>query len=146
MSKSPKPKSLKARKVARGPKKHNKGVPPKKYRYPKGVSGNPQGRPKGSKNLSTILMEAAKAPVMATIDGKPRKINKLVATAMQLATQAASGEPRAMGKFLDLIDEVEARAAANRPAQFPFTPGDIEVLQEVYERMKLSQPLGGNKP
>ena len=38
-------------------------------------------------------MEAAKAPVMATIDGKRRKISKLVASAMQLATKAAGGDP-----------------------------------------------------
>ncbi len=123
-----------------GRKKDRKAEPPKKYRFPKGVSGNPLGRPKGSKNLSTILMEAAKAPVTATIDGRPRKITKLVATAMQLATQAASGEHHAMAKFLDWVDEIEARAAASRPAQFPFEPADLEVLREIYERMKHCEP------
>ncbi len=82
---------------------------------------------------------------MATIDGKRRKISKIVASAMQLATKAASGDPRSMGQFLDWVDEIEARAAAARPAQFPFTPGDIEVLREVYERMKQSQPQGASE-
>lgn len=84
-------------------------------------------------------MEAAKAPVMATIDGKRRKISTLDATAMQLATKAASGDQKAMANFLDWVDEIQARDAAARPAQFPFTPGDIEVLREVYGRMKLCQ-------
>ena len=90
-------------------------------------------------------MEAAKAPVMATIDGKRRKISKLVASAMQLATKAAGGDPKSVGKFLDWVDEIEARAAAAKPAQFPFTPGDVEVLREVHERMKLSQSLEAKK-
>jgi hypothetical protein len=91
-------------------------------------------------------MEAARAPVTATIDGKPRKINKLTATAIQLATKAASGDRHSMGKFLDWVDEIEARAAAARPPQFPFTPGDLEVLKETYERMKLCEPfLEGDK-
>lgn len=90
-------------------------------------------------------MEAAKAPVMATIDGKRRKISKIVATTMQLATKAAGGDPKAVAQFLDWVDEIEARDAAAKPAQFPFTPGDIEVLREVYERMKLSQSPGTNK-
>lgn len=90
-------------------------------------------------------MEAAKAPVMATIDGKQRKISKLVASAMQLATKAAGGDPKSMGQFLDWVDEIEARAAAAKPAQFPFTPGDLEVLHEIYERMKLCELPGKNK-
>ena len=114
-------------------------------RFGKGTSGNPKGRPKGSKNLGTIILEAANAQVTATIDGRPRKISKVVATAMQLATKAAGGDQQSMGKLLDWIDEIEARAAAARPAQFPFQPEDLEVLREIYARMKLCQPKTGSK-
>ena len=55
--------------------------PPKHTQFRKGQSGNKKGRPKGSKNLSTVLMEAAGDRVTATIDGKPRRISKLQATA-----------------------------------------------------------------
>jgi hypothetical protein len=85
-------------------------------------------------------MEAANDQVMATIDGKPRKIAKVVATAMQLATKAASGNQQSMGQLLDWIDEIEARAAAARPVEFPFTQADLMVLREVHDRMKLCEP------
>jgi len=114
--------------------------PPENSRFRRGKSGNPKGRPKGSKNLSTIMMEAARAPVTATINGKIRKITKLEATAMQLATKAAAGDRAAMGQFLDWMDEYEARAAAARPAEFPLSEMDLEVLRAVYERMKKSDP------
>ena len=61
---------------------------------------------------------------------------------MQLATKAAGGDHKAMGQFLDRIEEIEARAAAARPVQFPFTPGDLEVLRVIFERMKICEPTG----
>jgi hypothetical protein len=120
--------------------KRKGGNPPQDTKFKKGSSGNPNGRPKGSKNLSTIMMEAARDQVTATIDGKSRKISKIQATAMQLATKAASGDRAAMGKFLDWMDEIEARAAAARPTQFPLSEPDLEVLRAAYERMKQCEP------
>ena len=84
--------------------KVGRGNPPRHTRFSKGKSGNLKGRPKGSKNLSTIIMEAANAQVMPTIDGKPRRISKLYATAMQLATKAAGGDQRSIGNFL--VDKI----------------------------------------
>jgi len=87
--------------------KVGRGSPPKHTQFRKGTSGNLLGRPKGSKNLSTLIMEAANAEVTATIDGKPRRISKLQATAMQLATKASKGDQSAINKFLDWVDEIE---------------------------------------
>ena len=137
-AKTAEPKTTKSPNVGRV----GKGKPPKHTRFRKGTSGNLKGRPKGSKNLGTIIMDAANAQVTATIDGKPRKISKLVAAAMQLATKAAGGDQRAMGGFLDWVDEIEARAAAARPVQFPFSPADREILKEVYDRMRLCESRG----
>ena len=131
----------KARK-AMVPKKQEKAAtrtgrnPPKEYQFKKGTSGNKKGRPPGSKNLKTIVKEAADNQVAATINGKSRKISTLQATVMQLATKAASGDHKAMGKFLELVDEMEMRASASRPAQFPLGEPDLEVLRATYERMK----------
>ena len=81
-------------------------------------------------------MEAARQQVTATIDGKPRKISTVQATAMQLATKAPRCDQAAMGMFLDWMDEIETRAAAVRPTQFPLSAPDVEVLRAAYERMK----------
>jgi hypothetical protein len=119
---------------------HKGGNPPKHTQFRKGTSGNPKGRPKGSKNLSTYLMEAARAQVNAMVGGKTRTISKLQATAMQLATKAAGGDQAAIGKFLDWIDEIETRAASVKPTQFPLSAPDIEVIRAAYERMKQCDP------
>jgi hypothetical protein len=85
-------------------------------------------------------MEAAHDEVTATIDGKVRRISKLQATAMQLATKASLGDQAAINKFFDWIDEIETRAAAARPAQFPLEQRDVEVLRAAHERMKQCHP------
>ena len=43
--------------------------PPLHTRFRKGQSGNPRGRPRGSKNLSTLLTDALNEPVVVTEDG-----------------------------------------------------------------------------
>jgi hypothetical protein len=116
------------------------GNPPEHTRFQPGSSGNPKGRPKGSKTLSTLLMDAARDQVSATIGGKKRNISKIQATTMQLATKAASGDNAAIARFLDWIDEIETRAAASRPTQFPLSEVDLEVLRATYERMKQCEP------
>ena len=116
------------------------GNPPENTRFKPGESGNPKGRPKGSKNLSTLMMEAARDQVSATIGGKKQRISKIQATTMQLATKAAGGDNAAITKFLAWVDEIETRAAAARPAQFPLSELDLEVLRAAYERMKQYQP------
>jgi hypothetical protein len=85
-------------------------------------------------------MDAARYPVTATVNGRARKISNLQATTMQLATKAAHGNQAAMGDLLDWVDEIESRAAAVRPTQFPLSAPDIEVLRAAYERMKLCDP------
>jgi len=59
---------------------------------------------------------------------------------MQLATKAAGGDQASMARFLDWVDEFETRAAAAKPAEFPFSDADLEVLRAIHERMKLCIP------
>jgi hypothetical protein len=102
-------------------------------KYRKGVSGNPKGRPKGSKNITTLLLEAARDQVSVVIDGRPRKISVLQATVAQLASKAARGDQKAMVQFLDRIAEIEGRV---RPGEYPISEQDVEVLRAAYDRMK----------
>jgi hypothetical protein len=120
--------------------KVGRGNPPKHTQFRKGTTGNPKGRPKGSKNLSTYIMEAARDQVSARVGGRTRLISKLQATAMQLATKAAGGDQAAIGRFLDWVDEIETRAASGKPTQFPLSAPDVEVLRAAYERMKQCDP------
>jgi hypothetical protein len=116
------------------------GNPPKHTQFQKGTSGNLKGRPKGSKNLSTTFMEAARHPVTVTLNGKERTVTAMHATTLRLAEKAAGGDARATAAFLDWIDEIEKRAAAAKPAAFSLSEADVEVLRAAYERMSQCDP------
>ncbi|MCY3732928.1 MAG: DUF5681 domain-containing protein, partial [Chloroflexi bacterium] len=45
------------------------GKPPKHSRFKKGKSGNPKGRPKGSRNFSMVVKETLEEPVRVTSHG-----------------------------------------------------------------------------
>ena len=115
--------------------KIGRGNPPKRTQFPKGTSGNLRGRPRGSKNLRTLVLEAAKQPTTIEIDGKQRRISNLQATTLQLANKAAKGDPKSMAAFLDWVDEIQTQAAREKPAEFPLGEHDIEVLRAAYDRL-----------
>ena len=61
--------------------------PPLHARFKKGKSANPRGRPRGSKNLSTLLDDALNEPVVVTENGKSRRITKWQLGVRQLANK-----------------------------------------------------------
>jgi uncharacterized protein DUF5681 len=50
------------------------GKPPRHTRFKPGQSGNPNGRPKGSKNFATILQQQLTKMVTITVDGKSKRM------------------------------------------------------------------------
>jgi hypothetical protein len=121
--------------------KIGRGHPPLHARFRKGTSGNSKGRPKGSKNLGSTILDAAHRPVTIELNGKMRRVTAIHATALRLAQDAASGNAKATAKFLDWLDKSESRAAARKPVEYPFSDRDLEVLRAVDERMLLCNPV-----
>lgn len=66
--------------------------PPGHTRFVKGQSGNPNGRPRGSQNLSTILDKVGRERVKVTENGRSRYITKREATILQLVNKAVAGD------------------------------------------------------
>ena len=52
------------------------GRPPEETRFKPGQSGNPKGRPKGSKNLRTLFAEELRRSVTLKENGKTRRVPK----------------------------------------------------------------------
>lgn len=65
--------------------------PPKHSRFKKGRSGNPFGRPKGAKNIATVVQETLRERVVITENGPRRTVTKLEAAMIQLTKKALCG-------------------------------------------------------
>jgi hypothetical protein len=87
------------------------GRPPKATRFRAGQSGNPRGRPKGARNLNTIVAAALSERVTVNENGRRRRIPKLDAAIKQLVNRAASGEMRATQLILALAQANDAHPA-----------------------------------
>ena len=68
--------------------------PPKHSRFKKGRSGNLKGRPKGRKNMRTIVKDILDRNVTIRENGRTRRVKFPEAFANQLAVTALSGSTR----------------------------------------------------
>jgi hypothetical protein len=111
--------------------------PPLHTRFQKGQSGNPRGRPRGSRNLATLLNKALNEPVVVTEDGKQRKISKRELGVRQLASKFAMAEAQATKILLGLMLERERLAMAAAPAERPsFGEADEKVIANLLKRLR----------
>ncbi|MFB9980920.1 DUF5681 domain-containing protein [Mesorhizobium kowhaii] len=70
------------------------GKPPVNSRFEKGRSGNPNGRPKGKKNVNTMLRDALYAPIQIQQNGKTTTVTALEAIVLKLRNNAIGGDYR----------------------------------------------------
>ena len=81
--------------------------PPKETRFKKGNNANPRGRPRGSKNLATLLEEALNTQVETVEDGTRRRRTKRDVVIAQLVDQSANADLRATKLLLDMLHKLE---------------------------------------
>jgi hypothetical protein len=99
------------------------GKPPKATRFQPGTSGNPRGRPRGSRNRSPsassmqrmqaiVLKEAYR---LVTVRDGDRPVEVPLFQAMRsLAVNAAKGQPRALALLVGLVDRIEGEGRRDR--------------------------------
>src|ERR1700744_610016 len=83
------------------------GRPPRNHRFKPGQSGNPRGRPKGSKSFQRYLDQELEERLTLNENGKRRRMSKKEALAKQLVNKALATDPKLTGLLLDHIRRVE---------------------------------------
>ena len=82
------------------------GRPPVHSRFKPGKSGNPRGRPKGSKSLESLSRELLSRKVTIQDGGVRRKVSLFEAVLLTSSQRALQGDHRAAKMILDLTQRV----------------------------------------
>lgn len=111
--------------------------PPKGSRFTKGKSGNPNGRPKGAKNLGTYLSEELDEVITVREGGTVVKMTKGRALIKTLLARGLKGDARAareiivMDRLVNVTPEGEEEIALGTD--------DVEVVQTFFKSWTKSQ-------
>ena len=114
------------------------GKPPQNTRFKPGQSGNPKGKPKGAKNLATIVDKAIKERVVVNENGKRRSVSKIEIVVKQIVNRAAMGDHKSSTQLIPLVQISEGHTAADASATPILTEVDTLVMAHIEERYRQS--------
>ena len=120
------------------------GKPPKHTQFPHG-NGPGKGKPKGAKNMKTIVNLAAAAKVPTKINGKVKKISKLELAVHQLANKAAGGDLKAIDKLIALQERYGPEEQSVEPTAEE-TKADLETLKSYLALHQLGEAADDKEP
>ena len=107
------------------------GKPPKKTRFPKGVSGNPSGGRKKPATMPEILREGLEKTIEVVENGQRKTITKMEAVVNQLIDKSIVGDMTA-SRLLLMFAQVLSESPSTSAAELEEL--DKRVLQSLFER------------
>lgn len=109
------------------------GKPPKAQQFRPGQSGNPKGRPKGTKNLKTDLVEVLNEKVQVNAGGKTLTVSKQRAMLMRGSELALKGNVRAIELLTKLaLQHLEVSEAAT--SDLPLNKEEEKILDDFFQK------------
>jgi Family of unknown function (DUF5681) len=89
--------------------------PPRQTRFKKGRSGNPRGRPPGSRNFASLVDEALAEPVVINENGRRKKATKLQVIVKQMVNKAAQGDHRSIQLLMAFTERHQLTGRDGKP-------------------------------
>ena len=83
--------------------------PPVNRQFKPGQSGNPKGRPNGSKNFVTTFAEVLSRPIKVRDrnNGKTRTVSKLEVMIEGITNKAMAGDPKAFATVIQFMEKFQ---------------------------------------
>ena len=110
--------------------------PPKRGQFKKGQSGNANGRPKGTKNLKTDLLEEFSETIVVREGDRKNEISKQRTLIKSLMARALNGDDRPAAKILDLYLRLYDRDEQAAQAGAPLSADEQAIMQNVEARIR----------
>ena len=104
--------------------------PPTSGQFKKGTSGNPKGRPKGSRNFVTLLEQELAQVVVVTENGRKKRMSRLHAMVKRMVAGALQGDPKSQVTLIEILRRTGAFEAA--PVTENLLPENYEAILEAY--------------
>ena len=115
--------------------------PPRESRFTKGHSGNSKGRPKGAKNLKTIVQQEAYSKISIKEGGKSSKVAKVVALIKSMTAKGIQGDTKAANIALSLIDKFLPHDDPQAAEQAPLTEEELSILRNRADLLALLEDV-----
>ncbi len=109
------------------------GKPPKHAQFKPGESGNPKGRPKGSKNIKTDVLEKLNATVTVHKNGRLTKISTRRALLEVLGAKALQLDQRSIEQLIRLAEKYDQPTVETNDSM---SSGDLAILDAYAQRLK----------
>jgi hypothetical protein len=110
--------------------------PPVQCRFAKGRSGNPKGRPKGTKNLRTDLIEVLQERITVTEGGRKVRMPTQRALVKTLIGKSLRGDPRSITTLLNTIFRAFGFADASEDVEQPLDANEQELMTVLKARLQ----------
>jgi hypothetical protein len=113
------------------------GQPPLASRFKPGTSGNTKGRPKGSKNLKTLIREAMTASISIQEGEKTRRVTKLEGVVLRQLQSALKGSDRAALAVIKMAHQLRfLEDSESATAETALSPEEERILNELLARTR----------
>lgn len=117
-----------------------KRKPPKQSRFKKGQSGNPKGRPKGTKDPDKLISSYLSKKISVTRKGRAERVTRREALIDRLFMEAAKGNAAVARLLLDRDGIVAAEAQQSVEAEESNKIGLAKLLIQLLEAAQSSSP------
>jgi hypothetical protein len=120
--------------------------PPERSRFKRGKSGNPNGRPKGTKHLKTDLAEELAEQIVVREGEHPMRISKQRAIVKRLVAETVKGDPRMASTLTKMMDRQLDPGDETAPSEEPLNADERDVLRVLRERLARADAMAVEVP